>query len=431
MSNVLQREILLFRDCQRTRLCVNGSEERLELSMRNVVLLTVDALRQDVLGIYGNKMGLSPFIDSIADRSIVFNRAQAIGPYTQASFPGLLASSYYLDYGRSPHLSPQRVLVSEPLKKAGVTTAAFHSNPYVSDYFGWNRGWDMFRDFMEYEVSDKVPFVGGKEINKHVGNWLSSHVESKDYSRFFLWVHFMEMHEPYVAQRSYLELVHPSTELSEDEMFQLFKEVLLKRDVSDKQKVDHLRKLYDARVREVDDHIKEFFGILERLDVLKDCIVIMTSDHGDEFGEHGGLSHDGKMFQELLAIPLLIFDPEREEIEVCDKVVSNIDIPPTIIHLFGLEMVENFQGRSLLPITDYEKKGCFGEAIEKLGHSIKETDKEVYYYLENSLKVVYRGNTDSWEIYDLQNDPHELNNLVGKLPEEERMKTVLKSRIGR
>jgi len=402
--------------------------------VRNVVLVTIDALRQDMLATYGHRGGLSPFIDSIADSCVVFERTQATGPYTQASFPGILTSSHYFDHGRSTHLSQQRTLISEPLRKAGIVTAAFHSNPYLSEYFGWNREWDVFRDFMDVDVSDTVPFLKGDDINRHASDWLSSHVGKRGYKSFFLWVHYMDVHEPYVPRRNYLKMVHPSVELSEDEMFRLFKDVLLKRNVSDKQRVDLLRKLYEARVREVDDHVKQLFGMLEQLEVLQDCIVIMTSDHGDEFGEHGGLSHDGKMYQELLAVPLLIFDPERKRKEICSKLVSSIDISPTIISLLGLDPVKNFQGQPLLPAGDYEEEGCFGEAVEKLGHKTNERDKEVYYYMEGDLKIIYRGNTDAWEIYNLRDDPDESNNLIGATPESEqiaRMRAVLKQRIGR
>ena len=109
--------------------------------MKNVVLFTIDTLRKDVLGCYGDKRALSPYIDSIQDRCVRFTKAHSGGPYTQAAFPGILASSYYLEYGRQKMLSEKRVLISEVLKKAGIATAGFHSNPYVSAYFGWNRGW--------------------------------------------------------------------------------------------------------------------------------------------------------------------------------------------------------------------------------------------------------------------------------------------------
>ena len=109
--------------------------------MKNVILLTIDALRKDVLGCYGGEGGLSPFIDSIQERCIRFTKDQSSGPYTQASFPGILTSSYYLEYVKeekaSHRLSSKRVLVSEILKSKGIVTAAFHSNAYLWAYFGW------------------------------------------------------------------------------------------------------------------------------------------------------------------------------------------------------------------------------------------------------------------------------------------------------
>ena len=83
--------------------------------MKNVILLTVDTLRKDVLGCYGNKNGLTPFVDSLQNKCIMFTKPQSIGPYTQASFPGILTSSYYLQYGRGKKLSPKRTLISEVL----------------------------------------------------------------------------------------------------------------------------------------------------------------------------------------------------------------------------------------------------------------------------------------------------------------------------
>lgn len=400
------------------------------MKVRNVILLTIDTLRQDEIGIYGNS-ALTPYLDSLAEKCIIFKNAQAIGPYTQVSFPGILTSSYYFDYGRSTHLSPQKVLISEPLRKAGIVTAAIHSNPYISGFFGWNREWDFFYDSMQDEVSDKVPYTEGEVINKKVDGWLSSHIKDKDYRPFFLWVHYMDIHEPYIPKRKYADMVHPSVNLTEDEMFQLFKETLLKRDVSNKDKIDILRKLYEIKIRETDDHVKHFFEILEKFDILKDSVIIITSDHGDEFNEHGGLSHDGKMFQELLKVPLLIFDPSIEKQKVSKTFVSNIDIPPTIIHLFGLGAVKSFQGQSLIPLADYKEKGCFGEAIEKSGHRIKETDKEAYYYIENNLKIIYRGNSNKWEMYNLQDDPMELHNIIETSSEVEGMKRILKPRIER
>lgn len=394
--------------------------------MKNVVLLTTDALRKDMLGCYGNKSGLTPFIDSLLDKCIIFTKAQSTGPYTQASFPGILTSSYYLEHGKQKKLSIKRTLISEVLKKVGIVTVGSHSNPYLSDFFGWNRGWDVFYDSMDAEVSEKVPYVRGNEINGKINEWLSSYTKEGRHKQFFLWIHYMDIHEPYIPERRYIDMTDPSINISEDEMLGLFKEVLLKRDVSDEETVKLLKKLYAAHVREVDNYIKEFFDILEKFDLLRSSVIIMTSDHGDEFNEHGGLSHDGKMYSELIDIPLLIYDHDRSKSEVCEALVSSVDTSPTIMYLFGLEPVKSFGGCSLLPLEDYPEKGCFGEAIEKISQKEKDTDKPLYFYREKDLKIIYRESGGVWEIYDLKEDPKESNNLVDAYPQ---IKSIT-SRVG-
>jgi len=399
--------------------------------LKNVILLTIDTLRKDVLGCYGGK-GFTPFIDSVQDKCIRFTKAHSPGPYTQAAFPGILTSSYYLEYGRGKMLSEKRVLISESLKRAGVTTAGFHSNPYLSAYFAWNRGWDVFYDSMEDEVDDKVPYIKAGEINNKVSAWLSSHIGGiAGYNPFFLWVHYMDVHEPYVPERNYMDMVDPSIKLNEGEMFGLFKDVLLKRDVSDRRIVEILKKLYCAHIREIDDGVKEFFGILERYDLLKDSLIIITSDHGDEFGEHGGLSHDGKMYSELVNVPLIIYEPSREKGEARDTLMSLLDIPPTILYLFGLNQVDVFEGHPLLPLDDYPARGVFGEAVDKHGSTEKGEEKEVHYYCEGDLKIIYRERDDSWELYDLNADPKEINNIVETSSAADAMKQKVSPRVRR
>jgi len=397
--------------------------------LKNIILLTIDTLRKDVLGCYGNKDNLTPFLDSLQPKCIKFTNAQSTGPYTQASFPGLLTSSYYLEYGRQKKCPPQRTLISEVLKKSGITTAGFHSNPYLCGYFGWNRGWDIFYDSMQDEVSDKIPYIKGDGINHKVDQWLSSYSKNDNYRPFFLWTHFMDVHEPYIPAKEYLNKVDPSINLSEDEMLNLFKEVILKRDVSNKETVKLLKKLYDAGVRETDDYVKNFFKILEKYGVLKDSVVIITTDHGDEFGEHNGLSHDGKMYSELINSPLIIYFNDHAQGDVCDNLVSNIDIPPTILHLFNLEPFEKFRGHSILPLNNYPQKGAFGEAIGKTSNQEKETDKPIYFYQENDLKIIYREANQIWEMYNLNEDPQELNNLISISDKSKDMKKKIMSQI--
>lgn len=397
--------------------------------MKNVVLLTIDATRKDALGLYGNNKGLTPFLDSLKEDLLIFTDCQSTGPYTQASFPGILTSSYFLDYGQPRGLAQERTLISEPLKDAGFTTAAFHSNPYCSGFFGWNRGWHTFYDSMDDEVEPKIPYIRGNVINEKVSAWLSSQAQKQKDNPFFLWLHYMDVHEPYMPERKYIDMVDPSLEISGDEMYELFQNVILKRDVSDPEKVELLRKLYDIHVREVDFYIEQFFHKLKELDMLDDTIVIFTSDHGDEFNDHGSLSHDDKLYSELIQVPLFIYGLDQKG--TCDFLVSTVDIPPTIMNLLGQEPHQNFKGKSLLPVEEYKEEGVFAEAICQKSKRGGNIEKDVYCYRENNLKIICRANLDQWEMYDLSSDPAEQNNIAGESAEFENMKSKLEPMIRR
>ena len=399
--------------------------------MKNVVLLTIDTLRKDALGVYGNADGLSPFIDSLARRSVTFTKAQTTAPYTQASFPGILTSSYYFDYPVSPDLSASRTMVSEVLKGQGIATAGFHSNPYLAGVFGWDRGWNVFYDSLDDDVDDWSPYIKGDVINAKVDAWLSGYAAGGGEQPMFLWVHYMDVHEPYVPEKKYIDMVDASIDLSREQMLELFTDVVLKRDISDGQTVELLKKLYWAHVRETDDYAAALFGILEKHGVLKDSTVILTTDHGDEFGEHGGLSHDGKLYAELIDAPLIVYDGSFDVPVRCDKLVSGVDIAPTILSLMGVEPEAAFAGQSLLPVSDYVEKGCFGQAVGKLSHRIKQTDKPVHFYRRGDVKIIHREEEDAWEMYDIECDRGEQNNIINGSSLAEEMKSELRSWISR
>ena len=399
--------------------------------MQNVVLFTIDTLRRDVFGCYGSESGVTPCLDSLTPKATLFTMAHAIAPFTQASFPGILTSSYPFDFPKSEKLAAGRILISEALKANGIMTAAFHSNPFLSAYFGWNRGWDSFYDSMDDEVDHYSPYIKGDVLNRKVNRWLENRTSSDADRPFFLWLHYMDVHEPYVPEDQYLERVDPSIDLSKREMFRLFKDVVLNRDVSDDGTVALLHRLYRAHVLEVDSYAHEFFGMLATHGVLESSTVIVTTDHGEEFGEHGGLSHDGKFYSELVQVPLLVVNPPEAVAKSCDTLVSGLDIAPTIMALFGLQPHDSFQGAPLYPLGSYKQKSCFGEAIGKLSHKVKQSDRPAFYCREGALKVVYREEEDCWELYDLEKDPGEQHNIIDQSPEAQSMQAKLQPRIDR
>ncbi len=284
---------------------------------------------------------------------------------------------------------------------------------------------------MEDDVTDLYPFIRGKVINKKVETWLSGMGDQRESRRndaelpFFLWVHYMDVHEPYVPEEEYLSLVDPDLNLEKEEMFRLFKEVILKRDVSNTETVNLLKKLYCAKVLEVDSCVQDLFHVFDQSGVLENSVVLFGSDHGDEFGEHRGLSHDGKMYMELIAVPLFIYDADRRSGEVYDEPVSNIDISPTIAYLLGMNEVEEFKGHSLVPPEEHRSGICFGESINKRGHKEKEDDKPIYYFMRENLKIILDEGTGAWELYDVNDDPGEKTNRIDSHDSAEDMKGEL------
>ena len=396
--------------------------------MRNVVLVTLDAARRDAFGAYGNERALTPCCDELAASSIVFEKAQSTGPYTQASFPGILTSSHYLDYGKPQGLAAQRVLLSEPLQAEGITTVAFHSNPYLCDYLGWNRGWDVFYDSMEDEVGTSVPYIRGDVINKKVAEWLDVYSRTRA-KPFFLWVHYMDVHEPYVPEPTHIERAGLSIDMTEDEMLALFQDVLRKRDVSNPESVRRLQELYYAHVREADGYVEELLSCLDTHGLIDETAVIVTSDHGDEFGEHGGLSHDDKMYSELLDVPLFIYgadDPARY-----DRLVSTLDIAPTILSLFDLDIVPQFQGTKLMPLDRNRDIEAFSEAIDMRSTRGGDIERDSYCCRRGDMKLIHRRADDAWECYDLSSDKREQNNMYQYGGAMEDLQEMLMRRVRR
>ena len=137
------------------------------------------------------------------------------------------------------------------------------------------------------------------------------------------------------------------------------------------------------------------------------------------------------MYKELIDVPLIIFDSSLSEGQVSDTLVSTIDVSPTIVHLFGLEPEDRFEGHSLLPLDQYPNKGVFGEATDKHGSSEMGDEKEVHFYREGDLKIIYYERSEAWELYDLKSDPMEHTNIVDRHPAAEDLKKKVLPRVGR
>jgi len=397
--------------------------------MPSIILITIDALRADHLGCYGYGRNTSPFLDSLANKGTLFTNSFSNGSGTVASFPTLLSSDYLSTHQDRKYLSQNRLMIQELLKNNNFSTAAIHSNPYLSKYYGYERGFDFFYDSMENNSdcflfkkfkekkmifknlqkfldklpnslarkivslfkNSKQPYVDATEINNMVIRWLT---KNKD-NNFFFWLHYMDVHEPYMPNS---EVLSKFNEHIGPKKIDKLNDSLVKNKKIDGSDLQNMIDLYDAQISYLDNKISNLFGHLDRLNLVENSLIIITSDHGDEFKEHGGFSHLGKLYDEIIRVPLIIlgrgFDKLRNE-----TLVSLLDVSPSIVHWLGMGHIKEFKGRSFLKKNNEKPIIC------------ENTDTSRVCVRNKKYKLIYNVGSCNYEFYDLKNDPSEKINL--------------------
>lgn len=417
----------------------------------NIVLITIDCLRADHVSCLGYHRKTTPTIDELSEKGVLFSTAISNGPYTATSFPSILTSTYALMSPpveeKTSFLSYERPSIAEIFQKNGYMTAAFHSNPLLSDFFGYDKGFDLFQDHVRktnshgfiskhkrkikrkyaneprfYRIFKRAesffsrkkselaiylkryaPYEKAETINREALEWIASAGQNE--KNFFIWIHYMDVHTPYLPPQSLLK--HISA-------VRLWRESETKGEVSSTN-LKRLIKLYDEEIRYTDHELGVFLKNLQELDVgLHNTSVIVTSDHGDEFMEHGGLGHGPitvrpKLYDELLRVPLVIAGESLPRKKV-DNQVSLLDLGPTILELVGLEKSSGFLGKSLVPqiisqstleravISEYESEGERG-----------------YSYRTKNWKYILTFNQEPRiELYNLRKDATEQKNVANE-----------------
>ena len=280
--------------------------------MKNIVLITVDCLRADHMSCYGYHRKTTPFIDSIAERSLFFENAFANGPNTRHSVPSFLTSTYpllFLDEAKAGRFHEGRKSMAELLKEHGYSTAAIHSNPYISKFYGYDRGFDYFNDFLLGQVEDeierskiskilheaakgikavfmhKLPHEDGERINEEAIKWLENANEP-----FFLWLHYMDVHMPYVPPNRFLEELglRKYSHIRKIWMGKKIDDVEMREKIRNEEVPDYIN-LYDGCIRYTDWVLQSLIRKIEKN--FPETLFVITADHGEEFREHGGLGH--------------------------------------------------------------------------------------------------------------------------------------------
>ncbi|MCK5256793.1 MAG: sulfatase, partial [Deltaproteobacteria bacterium] len=313
----------------------------------SIILISLDTLRADHLGIYGYHRNTSPFIDAFAKESIVFEHAVVQAPNTLPSHMSIMTSLYPSFHGVTKlknRLADEHVTLAELLQEGGYRTAAFTDGAFMNAEFGFNQGFDIYNDNKRRGIARILP---------KVKRWLDKNKSNP----FFLFIHCYDIHQPYDPPPPYNSIFHdfPYTGHLTPNGKTLLAAWMNRLKVNDED-LRHFIALYDGGIRYTDKKIGEFLSYLRESGLEDQSLIIITSDHGEEFKEHNSFLHWQLYYRPNLHVPLIIRIPNypKKEIRV-SKLVRSIDILPTILDIAELPFYPKAQGRSLLPLIKRHK----------------------------------------------------------------------------
>jgi arylsulfatase A-like enzyme/Flp pilus assembly protein TadD len=353
-------------------------------SRLNVLLLTIDTLRPDRLGCYGGRSPETPNIDGLAEKGVLFTRAFAHSPMTLPSHANILLGLTPLFHGvhDNNHFAVREELttLAEVMKNNGYATAAFVGAYPLDSRFGLNQGFDVYDD--EYERShDRKISSAERRADEVVGravDWLN-----KQISPWFLWVHCYDPHDPYDPPEPF------KGQFSENP--------------------------YDGEVAFVDQTLKKLLDAVKKNGGAEQTLIVFTGDHGESLGQHEEATHGFFAYNSTLWVPLIMVVPGTPPSRISSR-VGHIDIFPTVCDLLHLEKPADLQGASLLPVIEGGRLPLKPLYFESLYPYTSRGWAPIRGYILEKEKYI---DSPLPEIYDLDQDFGELQNLVRSKKTEE------------
>jgi arylsulfatase A-like enzyme len=373
--------------------CTVGCRQNVDVHCAgaNLVLISIDTLRADRLSLYGYERPTSPNLELLATDSVVFDDFVYSGGGTLPSHMSMMTSLYPGTHGIHPGhkkvLESARMTLAEYLKQDGAATAAFTDGGWIRGKFGFHQGFDIYDD------------EGGRfeKILPKAFEWLEEHASQ----RFFLFLHTYDVHSEHITKRPYscpggYEMIYAQEldgefEGCRDERCATKLLVWINEQVRQGKTIDELltptevetiSTLYDGCINYVDEQIAEVVELLKSLDVYDSTMIIVTSDHGEEFGEHGMFLHDQGGYEEYARLPLLIKLPHSAFAGTrVPHMATTVDILPTVLDVLVLDHDGSIQGSSLLP-TFTENRPVREDSHM---YSVLRTDRWKYFMPEKAL----------------------------------------------
>ena len=379
---------------------IAGLRARDDLS---VVFVLIDTLRADRLGAYGYERPTSPTLDRLAATGIRFANVEAQSSWTKCSMASLWTGLLPTRSGvtRFDHALPEAAtLPAEVLEAAGFRTAGVWRNGWVAANFGFGQGFETYLRPGATKVPERfrrsaavTPINGTDEDATRAA---VSFLESYGSERFFLYVHYMDVHQYAYDQRA-ADLGFGSS-------------------YSDG---------YDSSIHWVDRNVARLLRGLRDRGVAERTLVVIASDHGEGFMEHGSEGHARTMYREVTHVPLIIALPfELERGIVVESRVRNVDIWPTLLELLGQPPLPKADGRSLLPLVAAAAAGepeppwpvSVGYLDRRWGRPEEPPSPLVAVRSEDRALLLGRDEADVRELYDLAKDPGEQHDLAAEKP---------------
>ena len=376
-----------------------------------IILISLDTLRADHLSIYGYHRNTSPSIDAFARESIVFDQTVVQAPKTLASHMSMMTSLYPSFHGvweKSAPLADDHITLAELLQKEGYRTAAFTDGGWMRPEFGFNQGFETY-------ISARI---GIANILPRVKRWLDKNKSNP----FFLFIHCYDIHSPYNPQPPYNKAFHdftytgnlkPSTKI-------LAAAVDNKLKVNDED-LRHFIALYDGGIRYTDEKIGELLSYFRESGLEDQSLIIITSDHGEEFKEHGSFLHWQLYYRPNLHVPLIMRIPNYPKKEIRIKeLVQSIDLLPTILEIALLPPHPKAQGRSLLPLIN-RYKSFLNRSLWQVFHPFKKDSNTSYAeydspdtcsIISDGYQMIYNLKSHSFQLFNLKADPLAKENIA-------------------
>ena len=385
----------------------------------NIVLITIDTLRADHLSCYGYERKTSPNIDKIAETGIIFKNAIAPSSWTAPSMVSLVTSTYPTNHGvihgigyrknKTIHtqevFSDELATLAEILKANGYTTFGVASNLHLSEKFGFARGFDYFKC---------LPFLTAFHVNKTIYSWEN---EIKKSDKYFIWLHYFDPHHPYNTRTPWIydytyQALTKKLNLSKKTWRELSQ--LIPTFKEDSQALSNLLALYDSEVSFVDFWVG---NLIQKFELDKNTLIIITADHGEEFLEHDQLGHGNNLYQETIHIPLIVKLPYSSEKKIFDKHVNLVDIMPTILHILNIDPPEQILGQFLLKregLLSWLKEMFIEKGVTDYNFSELDTKSISKTIMTPQWKYIYDYKEKTEQLYNITSDRFELNNLADK-----------------